>query len=67
MLALALATGVGMVVLWPGEVEAKLSGSLARDSYKAEVESVQPVPCPALSTGGCQLATVRLKQRPELR
>ncbi|MBN1530359.1 MAG: YibE/F family protein [Thermoleophilaceae bacterium] len=61
MLVLAAATLAGMVVLWPGDVEETLAGNLANDSVKAEVQSVEEVPCPAYSGEGCQLARARLE------
>jgi uncharacterized membrane protein len=63
--ALVLATVVGMAVLWPGGVDNKLGGSLANDSEKAEVESVEQVPCPGFGAEDCQLARVRLKSGPD--
>ena len=65
VLALALATAVGMVVLWPGEVDDRLGGSLANDSEKAEVQSVEEVPCPGFTSEVCQLARVRLESGPD--
>ena len=65
MLALALGTVVGIAVLWPGEVDGKLGGSLVNDSEKGEVRSVQEVPCPGFTSEVCQLARVRLDSGPD--
>ncbi|HEU0024316.1 MAG TPA: YibE/F family protein [Thermoleophilaceae bacterium] len=65
VLVLALGTIFGMALLWPGEVQTRLGGSLANDSEKAEVEVVREVTCPGLASGGCQLATVRLESGPD--
>jgi uncharacterized membrane protein len=65
VIVIALATIVGMVVLWPGEVDNRLGGSLANDSVKAEVESVRQLPCPGFGGEDCQLARVRLESGPK--
>jgi uncharacterized membrane protein len=54
-----------MVVLWPGHLETTLGGSVANDSYKAEVESVRNVTCPGFASQACQVARARLKSGPD--
>ena len=65
VLALALGTVVGMALLWPGELESRLGGSLVNDSEKAEVLSIEEVPCPGFTSERCQLARVRLESGPD--
>ncbi len=57
---LAAATAVGLAVLWPGDTEPRIRGSLAVDSEKAEVTEVRETLCPGLGNQSCQLATARL-------
>ena len=43
---LAAGTAVGLAVLWPGDSETRLQGSLAADTQKAEVVEVNESLCP---------------------
>jgi uncharacterized membrane protein len=63
--ALALATIVGLVVLWPGDVETPLAGGFAVDTERAEVQRVEERLCPNFSEQTCQLVTVRLETGPD--
>jgi uncharacterized membrane protein len=58
--ALALATVVGLVLLWPGHVGAPLEGGLNTTSESAEVLKVQETACPGFGGRSCQLVTMRL-------
>jgi hypothetical protein len=61
---LAVATGVGLVVLWPGHVETTLAEGFAVDTQRGEVRRVEERLCPNLTEQKCQLATVRLESGP---
>lgn len=63
--ALALATVVGLVVLWPGDVETTLAEGFAVDSQRAEVQRVEERLCPNFTQQTCQLVTVRLETGPD--
>jgi uncharacterized membrane protein len=60
---LAVATAVGLAVLWPGDTE--LRNSLAVDSQKAEVVQVVETSCPGLGNQRCQLVTAKLTDGPD--
>jgi uncharacterized membrane protein len=53
-----------MAVLWPGQIETRVAGSLANDSYKAEEEGVREVACQGFGSQRCQVATAKLKSGP---
>jgi uncharacterized membrane protein len=61
---LAVATVVGLVVLWPGHVETTLAEGFAVDTQRAEVLRVEERLCPNSLQQTCQLATVRLESGP---
>jgi uncharacterized membrane protein len=63
--ALAAATVVGLVVLWPGNVETTLAEGFAVDSQRAEVTRVEERLCPNFTQQKCQLVTVRLETGPD--
>jgi uncharacterized membrane protein len=63
--ALALATVVGLVVLWPGDVETQLAEGFAVDTQRAEVQRVEERLCPNFTQQTCQLVTVRLESGPD--
>jgi uncharacterized membrane protein len=63
--ALALATAVGLVVLWPGDVETPLAEAFAVDTQRAEVRRVEERLCPNFMQQTCQLVTVRLESGPD--
>jgi uncharacterized membrane protein len=58
---IAVATVVGLVVLWPGDAEAPLNEGLTADTESAEVTAVELAPCPPPQTGDCADASVRLE------
>jgi hypothetical protein len=63
--ALALATVVGLVVLWPGHVGTPLEGGLNTTSESADVLEVQETACPGFEDRRCQLVTMRLTSGPD--
>lgn len=46
VLALAVATSIALVALWPGDVDAPVSEGLAADTELAEVDEVTTAPAP---------------------
>ena len=63
--ALALATVIGLVLLWPGDVSAPLRGGLNTTSESAEVLDVEETFCPGFGDRPCQLVTMRLTSGPD--
>ena len=63
--ALALATVIGLVLLWPGDVAAPLAGGLNTTSESAEVLEVEETFCPGFGERRCQLVTMRLTSGPD--
>ena len=63
--ALAVATVVGLILLWPGEVESQVAQGVAVESEKATVQKVEEGVCIGLSGQQCQLATARIESGPE--
>ncbi len=63
--ALAVATLVGLVVLWPGKVDSQLASGIAVESLAAEVERVEETTCAGFQAQRCQLASVRLEEGPD--
>lgn len=59
--ALALATAVGMVILWPTDVDAKVGESIVAKSDTATVMSVDEFPCSGLNTDTCRQVDIRLE------
>jgi len=62
--AIALATIVGLIALWPGDPEAALSEGLTAPSERAEVARVAYGPCPAPQPGTCGRAEIVLESGP---
>jgi len=62
---LAVATIVGLIVLWPGDVQSQVAQGIAVESEKATVQKVEEGLCTGLSGQRCQLATARLESGPE--
>jgi uncharacterized membrane protein len=58
---IAVATVVGLAVLWPGDGEAPLNEGLTADTNRAEVTAVALAPCPPPQPGDCADASVRLE------
>jgi uncharacterized membrane protein len=63
--ALAVATVVGLVALWPGHVRTQLAEGLAVQTQRAKVERVEERLCPNFARQTCQLVTVRLESGPD--
>jgi uncharacterized membrane protein len=62
---IGVGTVIGLVALWPGDVEAPLSEGLAAGTERAEVESVTYEACPPPQTGQCGEAEIRLDSGPD--
>lgn len=62
---LAVATVVGMAVLWPGDTPSGVGESVVIDSEAATVERVEQFPCQSLGTDTCSKVTVRLDSGPD--
>ncbi len=58
--AIALATIVAVVILWPGDTDTELAAGLAAPTERAEVTSVTYAECPPPQPGTCGEAEVRL-------
>ena len=63
--ALAVATVVGLVLLWPGEVESQVAQGIAVESEAAKVVSVEEEICPGFAGQQCQLVRARIESGPE--
>ena len=63
--AIGVGTIIGLVALWPGDVDAPLAEGLAADTERAEVTSVTYEACPPPQTGQCGEAEVGLETGPE--
>ena len=63
--AIGVGTVVGLMVLWPGGVDAPVSEGLAAETERAEVESVTYEACPPPQTGRCGEADARLESGPD--
>lgn len=60
VLILALATAIGLAILWPGNVDAPLAEGLTAPTESAEVIEVRSEACPPPQAGDCGSATVEL-------
>ena len=56
---------IGLVVLWPGKVDAELSQGLTAPTERAEVRSVETAPCPPPQPGTCGTAQISLESGPD--
>ena len=65
LVAIAVGTVIGIVVMWPGDVDAPVAEGLAAETERAKVESVTYRACPEPQTGRCGEAEVRLETGPE--
>jgi uncharacterized membrane protein len=61
---LALATAVGLAILWPGDTEARIGG-IAVDTERAEVTEVEETICPGFGQQRCQNVSARLESGPD--
>lgn len=65
-LVLAIITVIGLIVMWPGQPEERLSATgLTAPTERAEVESVVYEPCPPPQPGTCGEALIRLETGPD--
>jgi uncharacterized membrane protein len=65
VVALAAATVVAMIALWPGDVENTLDAGLVAESESATVERVEEFACAGFNTDTCRNVTVRLNSGPD--
>ncbi|HEY7453114.1 MAG TPA: YibE/F family protein [Thermoleophilaceae bacterium] len=63
--ALAVATVVGLVLLWPGEIESQVAQGIAVESEAAKVVSVEEEICAGFAGQQCQLVKARIESGPE--
>jgi uncharacterized membrane protein len=63
--ALAVATLVGLVLLWPGEVDSQVAQGVGTDSEKAEVVRVEEGFCAGFATQQCQIVSARIESGAE--
>ena len=63
--ALALATVVGLVVLWPGDVDQKLGQGLTGPSERAEIQQIKSFPCSGFQTQECRDVVIKLETGPD--
>ena len=62
--ALAVATVVGLILLWPVEVDSQVAQGVAVESERATVQKVEEGVCIGFSGQQCQLATARIQSGP---
>lgn len=62
--AVAVATAIAIVVLWPSDDRPTVSGPLG-ESERADVVSVTTAPCPPPATGTCATAEIELRSGPD--
>jgi uncharacterized membrane protein len=62
---LAAATVVGLILLWPGDVQSQVAQGVAVESQKATVQKVEEGLCTGFSGQQCQLATAQIDSGPE--
>ena len=62
---LAVGTAAGLVILWPGDPEARIGAGIAVDSERAEVIEVEETVCPGFGQQRCQAVTARLESGPD--
>jgi uncharacterized membrane protein len=63
--ALAVGTVVGLVLLWPGEVESQVAQGISVDSETAKVNRVEEGVCAGFAGQQCQLVKARIESGPE--
>ena len=64
-IAIAVATAVGMAILWPGDTASGVGESIVVDSEAATVERVTEFSCQSLGTDTCSRVTARLDSGPD--
>jgi uncharacterized membrane protein len=63
--ALALATVVGLIVLWPGEIESQIAQGISVESETAKVDSVKEGFCAGFQSQSCQFVKAEIQSGPE--
>ena len=63
--ALAAATVIGLIVLWPGQVESQIAQGIAVENEKAKVERVDERFCAGFATQECQFVRATIESGPE--
>ena len=61
----AIGTTIGLVALWPGDVDPKLGQIYNSDTERADVTSIEQFECPADFAEACENVTVRLLTGPD--
>jgi uncharacterized membrane protein len=61
----ALATAAGLVVLWPGETDARIGQGIAAKTERAAVERVDERRCPGPGRQTCRRLEVRIETGPD--
>jgi uncharacterized membrane protein len=61
VVALAVATAIGMALLWPGEVDTKVGEAIVTKSDDATVLSVSEFSCAGLESSTCRDVEIRLE------
>ena len=60
---LAVATAVGLVLLWPGDVQAPLGGGIAVTSERAKALEVEETICSGFGGRRCQIGRASCRER----
>jgi uncharacterized membrane protein len=63
--ALAGVTVIGLIVLWPGQVESQVAQGIVVDSEPAKVDRVEEAYCAGFATQQCQFVKARIESGPE--
>lgn len=63
--AVALATLIGLLLLWPGDPETVLNAGLSAPTDLAEVRNVEFGPCPPPQPGSCGRAEILIQSGPK--
>ncbi len=61
VLVLAIATIVGLAVLWPGEGKSNIGESIVAESESAEVTRVEQFPCSGIQSQTCRKVSIELR------
>jgi len=61
---IAVATAIGMALLWPGEVETQLGDSVAADSQRASVQRITEYRCEGFNTQTCRRVAILIESGP---
>jgi len=64
VLAIAIGTAIGLVLLWPGDGPDAGSG-LAQETVAAEITASDPIACRNPASSGCERLTIRIESGPD--